>query len=53
LVTPRAAARQSSYSGTKTMLASWCAMQWIEAFINISALAGFIGLANLSHDPTR
>jgi hypothetical protein len=24
-------------------------MQWIEAIINISALAGFIGVANLGH----
>jgi hypothetical protein len=24
-------------------------MQWIEALINISALAGFIGVANLGH----
>jgi hypothetical protein len=26
-------------------------MQWIEAIINISALAGFIGVANLGSRP--
>jgi hypothetical protein len=24
-------------------------MQWIEAIINISALAGFVGVANIGH----
>jgi hypothetical protein len=28
-------------------------MQWIEAIINISALAGFIGVANLKRHQTR
>jgi hypothetical protein len=28
-------------------------MQWIEAIINISAFAGFIGVANLKHHQTR
>jgi hypothetical protein len=28
-------------------------MQWIEALINISAFAGFIGVASLGSKPTR
>jgi hypothetical protein len=28
-------------------------MQWIEAIINISAFAGFIGVANLKRHQTR
>jgi hypothetical protein len=37
---------ESSHSGTKAHPPNYCAMQWIEALINISALAGFVGVAN-------
>jgi hypothetical protein len=44
---PGPASRQSSHSGTKARAALYGGMQWIEALINISVLAGFIGVANL------
>jgi hypothetical protein len=37
--------RQPTHSGTIGRLAALPAMQWIEALINVSAFAGFIGLA--------
>jgi hypothetical protein len=40
--TNRAAIRERNAA-----LASYWEMQWIEALINISALAGFVGVANL------
>ena len=37
--------RQPSHSGTNSPHGGFPAMQWIEALINLSAFAGFIGLA--------
>jgi hypothetical protein len=42
-------ARQSSHSGTNAFGDDLTGMQWIEAIINISAFAGFIGVANFGH----
>jgi hypothetical protein len=41
----------NTYSGTNIRTALCRAMQWIEALINMSAFAGFIGVA--THWPTN
>jgi hypothetical protein len=38
--------RQRSYPGTKLGAGLYSAMQWIEALINVSAFAGFLGVAS-------
>jgi hypothetical protein len=37
--------------GTKPDASHYCGMQWIEALINISALVGFVAVANLGGNP--
>jgi hypothetical protein len=36
---------QRSHSGTNGLRRALMGMQWIEAFINVSALVGFVGVA--------
>jgi hypothetical protein len=38
---------QPSHSGTNGLPRTLVGMQWIEALINVSALAGFVGVATL------
>ena len=43
--------RDPAVRGTMCPRSHYCAMQWIEALINISALVGFVGVANLGGKP--